>query len=67
VSVSDAAVLPTTVRGGAFSVRWLAPELIHPEKFGLRECSPSKESDTYALAMLMYEVRVDHHAFSSVV
>lgn len=42
--------------GNAFSVRWLAPELIHPEELGLVACFRSKESDIYALAMLMYEV-----------
>lgn len=40
----------------AFSVRWLAPELIYPEEFGFSACVRSKESDIYALSMLMYEV-----------
>ena len=50
-------VFPATTEGHAFSVRWLAPELVHPEEFGLNAPVRSKESDVYAFAMLMYEVR----------
>ena len=38
------------------SVRWLAPELLFPEKFGLGSARLTKETDIYAFAMVMYEV-----------
>ena len=38
------------------SVRWLAPELLFPEKFGLQSVRRTKETDIYAFAMVMYEV-----------
>ncbi|KZT07864.1 kinase-like protein [Laetiporus sulphureus 93-53] len=41
-------------RGGTY--RWMAPELFDPEKFGLPHVRPSKESDVYGLAMVMWEV-----------
>lgn len=39
-----------------WSVRWLAPELLFPEKFGLEAARRTKETDVYAFAMVMYEV-----------
>ena len=41
--------------GGTY--RWMSPELLDPEKFGLERCKPTKESDCYALGMVIYEVR----------
>lgn len=38
------------------SARWLAPELLFPEKFGLESARLTKETDIYAFAMVMYEV-----------
>ena len=37
------------------TVRWMSPELICPEQFGLEESSPTKSSDCYAFAMVIYE------------
>jgi len=34
----------------------MSPELFDPNKFGLKESRPTKESDCYALGMVMYEV-----------
>jgi len=51
--------------GNAFSVRWLAPELIFPEEFGLNARALSKGSDIYAFAMLMWEVRAHCYTFVS--
>ena len=34
----------------------MSPELLYPELFGLRDSYPTKESDCYALGMVMYEV-----------
>lgn len=38
------------------SVRWLAPELLFPEKFGMESTRLTKETDVYAFAMVVYEV-----------
>ena len=37
------------------TVRWMSPELIDPELFGLEKSSPTKSSDCYALGMVIYE------------
>ena len=34
----------------------MSPELLHPNQFGLRDSRPTKESDCYALGMVIYEV-----------
>ena len=43
------------------TLRWMAPELMHPEKFGFtKECQirlPSRGTDIYALGMTILEVR----------
>jgi len=36
--------------------RFLAPELIHPSKFGLPNAIPSRETDVYAFGHLVLEV-----------
>ena len=41
---------------GDGTVRWISPELIDPERFGFSERCPTKESDCYALGMVIYEV-----------
>jgi len=40
--------------GGA--IPWLSPELLYPENFGHKESHLTKESDCYALGMVIYEV-----------
>lgn len=37
-------------------MRWMGPELLIPTKFGLTESIPTKQSDCYALGMVIYEV-----------
>jgi len=44
----------STVTGG--TTRWMSPELLDPEQFGLDHSYPTKESDCYALGMVIYEV-----------
>jgi len=34
----------------------MSPELLDPDKFGLKDSRPTKESDCYALGMVIYEV-----------
>jgi len=36
--------------------RWMSPETLWPEMFGLKTSRPSKQSDCYSLAMTVYEV-----------
>jgi len=40
--------------GGTFE--WMSPELLDPEKFGMKDRRPTKQSDCYALGMVIYEV-----------
>ena len=43
------------------TIRWMAPELMHPEGFGFtnedQKRLPSRNTDTYALGMTILEVR----------
>ena len=34
----------------------MSPELLDPEQLYLKDCPPTKESDCYALGMVIYEV-----------
>ena len=43
--------------GGTLS--WMSPELLDPPRFGSDGC-PTRESDLYALAMVIYEVSWVH-------
>jgi len=49
---------PTTIslttEGG--TIPWMSPELLYPENFGPKESHLTKESDCYALGMVIYEV-----------
>jgi len=38
------------------TTRWMSPELLDPDRFGLKDCRPTKESDSYSLGMVIYEV-----------
>jgi len=41
--------------------RWMSPELLHPERFEMPESEdnrPTRQSDCYALGMVIYEVCV---------
>jgi serine/threonine protein kinase len=45
--------------GGTY--RWMSPELLDPEMFGIPRSEgdrPTRQSDCYALGMVIYEVRV---------
>ena len=46
---------------GGGTRRWMSPELLHPERFEIPELEdnrPTRQSDCYALGMVIYEVRV---------
>ena len=36
----------------------MSPELLSPEEFGMTDNRPTRQSDRYALGMVIYEVRV---------
>jgi serine/threonine protein kinase len=55
--ISDQSGFTTaTSASGGGTTRWMSPELLHPEQFGLDNSRPTRESDYYALGMVIYEV-----------
>ena len=43
------------------TIRWMSPELLDPERFGVPESEgdrPTRQSDCYAMGMVIYEVRL---------
>jgi serine/threonine protein kinase len=53
--ISDDSLMSFTT-GGTY--RWMSPELLDPELFGVQGDRPTKQSDCYALGMVIYEVHV---------
>ena len=53
--ISDDSLVSFTIGG---SWRWMSPELLDPELFGVQGDRPTRQSDCYALGMVIYEVRV---------
>ncbi|KAF9649111.1 kinase-like protein [Thelephora ganbajun] len=50
--------------GGTY--RWMSPELLDPERFGIPQSEdnrPTRQSDCYALGMVIYEVLCGHHPY----
>jgi serine/threonine protein kinase len=55
------ATAAATGLGSGGSLRWMAPELLLPEQYQVKpedEGKPTKESDLYALAITVWEVRL---------
>ena len=52
---SDELTITSSVPYGG-AIRWTSPELLDPEGFGFTESCPTKESDCFALGMVVYEV-----------
>jgi serine/threonine protein kinase len=48
-------VLTSTTHAQGGSARWMSPELIDPQQFGLQHSRPTESSDCYALGMVIYE------------
>ena len=46
----------TTTSAGSGTTRWMSPELLDPKQFGFKNGRPTKESDCYALGMVVLEV-----------
>lgn len=55
--LSPSSMTTRTSNNGAGTMRWMAPELLIPEDYGFDHCKPSKESDMFAVGMVIYEVR----------
>ena len=54
--ISDAANLsPSSSYAHGGTARWMSPERISPQDFGLKTSRPSKSSDCYSLGMVIYE------------
>jgi serine/threonine protein kinase len=54
--------ISSCIEGG--TTPWMSPELFDPDKFGLKESRPTKESDCYALGMVIYEVLSGREPFA---
>ena len=48
--------ISTSHRHSLGSLRWMAPELLDPKSFGLRQCRKTHASDVYAFACVCLEV-----------
>jgi len=46
----------TTTSPSVGTVRYMAPELLNPSGFGLKNSNPTKKSDIYAFGMVTYQV-----------
>ena len=49
---------------GATAAQWMSPELLVPERFGLKESRPTKASDCYAFGMVIYEALSGQTSFA---
>ena len=54
ISVSSGGSSMLAIEGG--TIQWKSPELLDPDRFGISGMQPTKQSDCYALGMLVYEV-----------
>lgn len=61
VSLVSATSLVSFTAGGTH--RWMSPELYDPERFGATDDRPTKQSDCYALGMVVYEVLTGNDPF----
>ena len=57
ISVASESSLMSFTAGG--TTRWMSPELLYPEKYGISDDRPTKQSDCYALGMVVYEVSMN--------
>jgi serine/threonine protein kinase len=56
--ISNESLMPFTSGG---TRRWMSPELLDPEMFGIPQSEgdrPTRQSDCYALGMVIYEVHI---------
>lgn len=50
----QSSIISSCIEGGTF--HWMSPELLNPGMFGLEKICLTKESDCYALGMVVFEV-----------
>jgi serine/threonine protein kinase len=62
IVAEQSTIISSRVEGG--TIQWMSPELIDPEAFGLTKSIPAKESDCYALGMVIYEILSGQTPFS---
>jgi len=48
----------------AGTTRWMSPEILNPDLFGFKDSRPTKESDCYALGMVVFEVLSGRRPFT---
>ena len=56
-------IFPSSSHTPGGTARWMSPELIDPERFGLDTSRRTKPSDSYALGMVIYETISGHLPF----
>jgi len=54
IAPDQSTFLSSCIQGG--TIHWMSPELLDPESFDLKKIRPTKQSDCYALGMVIYEV-----------
>ncbi|KAF9647911.1 kinase-like protein, partial [Thelephora ganbajun] len=52
--ISTESSLMSFTAGG--TTRWMSPELLDPDRLGITDYRPTRQSDCYALGMVIYEV-----------
>ena len=62
IASDQSTVISSCIQGG--TIQWMSPELLDPGRFGLTESRPTKESDCYALGMVISEVLSGQTAFA---
>jgi serine/threonine protein kinase len=63
---SGTTLMPYVLGGGTH--RWMSPELLDPDRFGIPESEgdrPTRQSDCYALGMVIYEVSTSSRKLTS--
>jgi len=63
IVMDQSAIMSSCPEGG--TAPWMSPELHYPERFNLENGCPTKESDCYALGMVIYEVLSGKMPYSS--
>ena len=62
-------ILPSSSYAQCGTARWMSPELIDPQRFGLKNGRPTRCSDCYALGMVIYETvssRLPFHQYKDI-
>jgi len=63
IALDQSTIISTWMEGG--TIPWMSPELLDPQSFNLDATRPTKESDYYALGMVIYEVLSGQAPFAS--